>query len=310
VSGSTRRLPFVAGTILAAALGVLVTTGFRSAAAERRVGRIVFARASVNQTDIYVVNAHGSQPPRRLTHNGTAQSPDWAPSGKSILYVDAADGPGGAVYRMPATGGHAHRLFKERLAHQILQGPVWSPDGGRIAFATVRAGMFEVWTYSLSGKFEQITHEGSATQPTWSPDGRRLAYGGVSSGRATIFVARADGTKPRNVSHAPYADAFPVWSPTGKWIALRSLNRSWQKHEADSLVIVNAAGTVRKTLLTGGGIYPADWSPSGDAILFLWNRQPQNPLSDHRQLYTILVAGGRPRAVDGTQGASSASWHR
>ena len=312
MSGRPRRLGLISGSVVAAALGVALTSGIGAAASKRPVGRIVFTASVDRKNDVYVVRADGSRR-KQLTQIGTAQSPDWSPDGKSLLFTNTADGPGGAVYRMGANGRQTRLLFRESQAHQILQDPVWSPDGRRIAFATVRTGTFELWTYSLSGTFRQITHEGFAVNPTWSPDGKQIAYDGIgqSPGHATIFVAAADGTGRRDVSHAPFDDSVPVWSPTGQWIALRSLNHDWETHEADSLVIVNPAGTVRKTLVTGGGIFPADWSPKGDAILFLWIKDPGNPTSSPRQLYTVPLTGGTPRPVPGTRGAfGSASWHR
>ncbi len=168
-----------------------------------------------------------------------------------------------------------------------------------------------MWTYSIGGGFTQITRDGFAVDPTWSPNGKQLAYAGLSSpGHGTIFVSAADGTNRHDVSHAPFDDSVAVWSPDGQWIALRSLNADWQEHEEDSLVIVNPAGTVRKTLVTGGGIFPADWSPRGDAILFQWNADPEHPATSRRQLYIVPVSGGKPRAVRGTRGAISAAWHR
>lgn len=297
--------------VLGTSVGLVVlTTGFGEGGAKRPQGRIVFAAEIDHKVDIFVINADGSHRRNLTRSDAREQGPDWSPNGKSIVYVNASDGPGGALYRMAANGAHPQVLFRE-TANQIMGAPAWSPDGRRVAFTSARNGKLEVWTYSLGGGFTQITRDGFAVNPSWSPNGKQLAYTGlISPGHATIFVSAADGTNRHDVSHAPFDDSVAVWSPNGQWIALRSLNADWQEHEEDSLVIVNPAGTVRKTLVTGGGIFPADWSPRGDAILFQWNSDPQHPTTSRRQLYIAPVSGGKPRAVRGTLGAISAAWHR
>jgi Tol biopolymer transport system component len=288
-----------------ASLGlILVGTGSAGAETKRFQGRIAFAAALGSTAgDLYTVSAHGSHR-RQLTRTAAMeQAPDWSPDGRSIVYVNASEGRGGALYRVAANGTRTRRLFSE-AANQIMQDPTWSPDGRRIAFTSARSGGLEIWTYSIDGKLEQITHDGFAAHPTWSPNGKELAY----SARGGIFVSAADGSRKRYVAGTATLAESPVWSPNGRWIALRSLNENWQEKEVDSLVIVNRTGTVRKTLVAGGVIFPADWSPRSDAVLFSWRK---TPTSDQRQLWIVRVSGGKARPVVGTESViGSASWHR
>ena len=209
---------------------VVLTTGFSEGGAKRPQGRIVFAAATDHNGDIFVINADGSHRRNLTRSDAREQGPDWSPNGKSIIYVNASDRPGGALYRMAANGAHPQVLFRE-TANQTMGDPAWSPDGRRVAFTSARNGNVEVWTYSIGGGFTQITHDGFAIDPTWSPNGKQLAYAGLSSpGHATIFVSAADGSNRQDVSHAPYDDSVAAWSPNGQWIALRSLNADWQQH--------------------------------------------------------------------------------
>jgi hypothetical protein len=59
-------------------------------------------------------------------------------------------------------------------------GPVWSPDGGRIAFVTNRDGYSEVYVMRADGSDQKnLTQNPGADNdglPAWSADGRSIAY--------------------------------------------------------------------------------------------------------------------------------------
>ncbi len=306
MSSRIPRLGF-SGLAVASSLGlVLVTSGFGETRANRPRGQIVFAAETYYGAggDLYLVNADGSHL-RQLTRSRAAeQNPDWSPNGRSIVYVNEGGGRGQApgLYRMAANGSRKRVFF---TGDDQIDNPAWSPDGRRVAFSCTRSDHLEIWTYSIAGRLKQITHDGFAVQPTWSPNGNRLAYIGLSVRRqAMLVVSAADGTKKRVISNTLASASYPVWSPNGRWIALRVRNRSG----ADSLVLVDPARPVRKTLASGGLILPADWSPTSDAVLFL---RRKTSTSDRQQLFTVPVSGGKPRLVGGTLGAiGSASWHR
>jgi TolB protein len=268
-------------------------------------GQIVFATAPYfgASADLYVVNANGSHL-RQLTRGpASEENPDWSPDGRSIVYINAGgarrQAPG--LYRIAANGSGRRVFF---TGDEQIDNPAWSPDGRRVAFSCTRSRKLEIWTYSLTGRrLKQITHDGLAVQPTWSPNGKRLAYIGFGPLRqARLVVSAADGTKKRSIPNAFESVDSPIWSPNGRWIALRATKAGG----SNSLVLVTPTGTVRKTLVRGGLIFPADWSPSGDAVLFL---RKSRPTSERAQLFIVSVSGGKPRPVRGTQGAvGSASW--
>jgi TolB protein len=58
--------------------------------------------------------------------------------------------------------------------------------------------------------------------PAYSPDGSRLAFLSNRDGQFEIYVARADGHDPVNISRHPLRDAFPTWEPDGRGVTFVS----------------------------------------------------------------------------------------
>lgn len=100
---------------------------------------------------------------------GTWMSLDVSPDGKTIVFDLVGD-----IYTMPATGGAATLILGgAAYEHQ----PRFSPDGKRIAFASDRDGITNIWTSDLTGKdLRQVSKdkEREVSNPAWTPDGQYL----------------------------------------------------------------------------------------------------------------------------------------
>ena len=143
---------------------------------------------------------------------------------------------------------------------------VWSPDGLRIAYA---AG-FDMSLRSADGTGTPDVVSSSRTYPipsSWSSDGRLLAA--VERTPATqedIWVYNvSDPKRPRQpFVQSPTTEAFPVFSPDGKWMAYGS-NESGR---AEVYVQPYPGPGARVQISTQGGNAPA-WAGGGGEIVYV-----------------------------------------
>lgn len=144
--------------------------------------RIAFVRAH----NMYVINVDGSG----LHWLSQGYRPSWSPDG-ALIALDDLD----SIYTIDVTGSSRRKLFDSDGYGAF--GPVWSPDGRRIAFSVgtysdILNDLFGLWTVSPDGSGAQRPLvDGWA--PAWSPDSSQIAFVTHSG----IVVAGADGSGAR-----------------------------------------------------------------------------------------------------------------
>ncbi|PYX40917.1 MAG: amidohydrolase, partial [Acidobacteria bacterium] len=149
---------------------------------------------------------------------------------------------GGKIHRVNVANGEEHEIpFTAKVERdlgpelnlrlrvedgpvqvRIIQAPVQSPDGKRMAFSALT----HLYVMDLSsGTPKRLTNDQNREfQPAWSPDGQWLAYVTWAVDGGQIWKTRADGSgSPQQLTHVAAYYRDPAWSPDGQRIvALRS----------------------------------------------------------------------------------------
>jgi Tol biopolymer transport system component len=195
--------------------------------------RIAFASfRGTNTRDVFVMDDNGDNPINLTNHPDSDDEPAWSPDGSMITFVSSRDGDS-EIYVMGADGSGQTNISNNppsgSNATGIDVGPVWSPDGSKIAFVSLRSGNNEIYVMNPDGSgVVNLTNSArDEHDPTWSPDGSHIAYVVGWGDDADIWTMRSDGTEQTNVTNDAVLQWDPVWSPDGSMIAFRMFDGIW-----------------------------------------------------------------------------------
>jgi tol-pal system beta propeller repeat protein TolB len=181
-------------------------------------GHIVFISNRESQSEIYVMNADGTNS-HRLTHgDGEKAWPSFSPDAKSILYQATVNGHA-QIFVMDSDGQTPRNLTPSQSSEEF---PSWSPDGKHIAFTSDRDGHVGIYVMNADGTgVTHLTdHPSNNWFPVWAPDGSAIAFISDRDGtNGNIFTMDPSGNRLKQVTTQDNLVAKPTWAPDSRHLA-------------------------------------------------------------------------------------------
>jgi Tol biopolymer transport system component/predicted Ser/Thr protein kinase len=187
--------------------------------------------------------------------------PELSPDGKRVA---TSRGQAGSTDIWIEEGARTSRFTFGRGSNVWT---IWSPDGRRVVFSSVRKGAQDLYEKPAdgSGSEELLIASADNKQPnSWSPDGRVILYhSGQNNGDLMVLPLTGD-RKPYAFLSTPFNEQNGVFSPDGKWVAYQS-NESGR----DEIYVRPFPGPGGQwQVSTGGGSMPR-WRADGKELYYL-----------------------------------------
>jgi Tol biopolymer transport system component/predicted Ser/Thr protein kinase len=210
-----------------------------------------------------------------------------------------ADGRGDDVWLIDPARGMTTRFTFDPAADY---GPVWSPDGQRVAFASMRSSFGDVYVADVGNPVaaRRLTNSGEATTwpRDWSPDGKHLAVEFSDRTNTDVALYSFESGQVRPHAATRFEEYSPVFSPDGRQIAYVSE----ESGRPEIYVEQFPSRAERRQVTTGGALSPR-WSADGRELFFLTegalrsvdlsdeNATPRLLFATDAQLYDVSADG-------------------
>jgi dipeptidyl aminopeptidase/acylaminoacyl peptidase len=228
-------------------------------------------------TDIALVDL-STHARRTLTHDRhDVDAPSFSPDGTKLAFLaDAGSGDDVTVqvWVMPLNGGDAKPITS---AGDGVQEYAWRPDGSGIAYAAADPKPKRSGADRFRDSFV------FTTEPIVAHSAPRSSH---------VFVASADGGKPKQLTFGDASDSNLAWSPDGQTLAYTVnpnaiLNDSYVSH----IELVDVA-TGKRSRLTGHDVWESGplFSPDGKHIAYSYSLGDSQ--SNLVEMYVTSPSGG------------------
>ncbi len=246
-----------------------------------------------DDSNLYIVNADGSDATRLADIPGAEYRAAWSPTGKQIAFITSHAGSVDIAV-IDADGSHFHTLTQTDAREY---GPVWSPDGGKIAFTSDRDGADNhVYVMNADGSdVTRLTFDGQYnTAGAWTPDGKHVLFNSYRDENTDLYQVDLDGSHLVRLTTDPADEQWPSFSADGSKLLFNSYrNDSSDIYALDASCLSQPelcdATAVNLTNNHALQLLLPQPSPDGGKILFTANGSPTRLDTFHNQ--AIGIAG-------------------
>lgn len=235
---------------------------------------LVYARAPFF-TNLWAVQTTGERTgdkvvTRQLTH-GTSliERPRISPDGKRIAFNVGYESNAN-LHVMSIDGGPSTQLT---FLDGMNVGPVWSPDGARLAFASTEGVKPRVWLVGARGGAAKAVSSGNLSaeglEVAWGP-GSQLLY--QQTGNRNFNVLDLETGHERLLikdSSVGWAAGSPVHSPDGRHVAV-----GWARRPKRGIWIIDTRDSSERLLYEAASPLVIAWSADGASIYALEGGTP------------------------------------
>lgn len=240
---------------------------------------IAFLRLSDSDRGIYMLPSNGGSVRKLFTPTGRIEwergALSWSPDGKRIIFPDgkSATTPS-QIFSLDLDTLQARSITSPPERWDGDNGPVFSPDGGRIAFIrAIEAAIRDVYVMNSDGSdLRRVTFDNRFVESlAWGVDGKSIIFASDRGGRPSLWRLNIEkGAAPERIEVGGEDATGPAVALKGNRLAYSQSKSNWSIMR---VALRNASSKVNSSKLTpllSSTLQDSSphYSPNGSRIAF------------------------------------------
>jgi eukaryotic-like serine/threonine-protein kinase len=250
--------------------------------------QLLFPWGVPGASSIFRVSVDGASPPKLLKElsGEYVNAVTYAWHANRLVYEDNKREID--IYRaeLNSGGGEAREIKPLIVSSRLERHPAYSPDGKKIAFSSLRSGVWQVWVADADGSNPvQLTSfdRGESRVEGWSPDGQKIGFTSDADGDFQAYTVAANGGRPEKLDSLGRGVTTWFWSRDGKWIIYRLGSNDVRR-------VPVAGGPSTLLARSTAGVYLTQ-SPDGKLIYFAQSKAGVGAV------WSVPTDGGEERKI-------------